>query len=286
MSPVLESLAADALEFLPKLVQALVILVLSIWLAGLAGRALGRTLRASRLDNEIALLVARVTRIGMLSVGLVVALEQVDFDLSGFVAGLGIVGFTIGFALQDVSKNLVAGLLLLLQQPFDIGDAIEVSGYAGVVTGINLRATSIRTFDGVEVLIPNTDVYAKVVRVFGLAHFRRLELTVQAASDDAAAVKRASLTGLAAVSGAIQDRPGPKAMILSIDRTGAKVLLWFWTDLASNAAVDVGDAAVRAVRDALAAEGLEPTSVSLAAPHPDVMGGVKLRPKRPVSPEI
>ena len=74
--------------------------------------------------------------------------QQTGGEITRFVAGLGIAGFTIGFALKDVAENFVAGILLLIQQPFDIGDAVEAGGYSGTVTNIEIRTTTIRTWDG------------------------------------------------------------------------------------------------------------------------------------------
>jgi small-conductance mechanosensitive channel len=96
-------------------------------------------------------------------VGVVVSLQQVNFDVTAFLTGVGILGFTVGFALQDVSKNFVAGLLLLLQQPFVIGETIQVTGYTGEVTAITMRATEIKMEDGQLVMIPNATVFTSPI---------------------------------------------------------------------------------------------------------------------------
>ncbi|MFQ5922796.1 MAG: mechanosensitive ion channel family protein, partial [Anaerolineales bacterium] len=158
-----EILLVQFIEFLPKLITAIVIFIIvlfvSSWLANLTAKAM----RHRKLDAELIVLSRRVVRITVLVLGTVQALAQVDFNVTGFVAGLGIVGFTVGFAMQDVTKNFVAGILLLLQQPFDLGDNIEVAGYSGTVKEITLRTTEMRTWDGRDVLIPNGDVYVKSI---------------------------------------------------------------------------------------------------------------------------
>jgi small-conductance mechanosensitive channel len=116
----LESLLTRFIEFLPSLITAIVIFVVTLflasWLANLAAKAMKRR----NVDDELILLSHRIVRITVLVLGTIQALAQVHFNVTGFVAGLGIVGFTVGFALQDVTKNFVAGILLLLQQPFDL----------------------------------------------------------------------------------------------------------------------------------------------------------------------
>jgi small-conductance mechanosensitive channel len=72
--------------------------------------------------------------------GIITALQRF-FDVTAFLAGLGILGFTIGFALQDIMKNFASGVILLLQQPFHVGDTIGVKGFDGTVLAIDLRAT-------------------------------------------------------------------------------------------------------------------------------------------------
>ena len=131
-----------------------------------------------KLIPELTILIGTITRWTVIVLASVLSLEQVDFDLSAFLTGLGIVGFTIGFAIQDVSKNFVAGLLILLQQPFDLGDTIEVGAYSGVVLEVDLRATEIRTFDGRFVTIPNADVFTSPIVNFSRASRRRVNLEI------------------------------------------------------------------------------------------------------------
>ena len=113
----LQQLLTQFLNFLPELIASLVIFFGSLFLAGLINRGVRRTLLARKADPEISIAVATMSRWSVIILGTTAALSQVGFDLTAFLAGLGIVGFTIGFALQDVSKNFMAGLLLLLQQP-------------------------------------------------------------------------------------------------------------------------------------------------------------------------
>jgi small conductance mechanosensitive channel len=87
-------------------------------------------------------------------------------------------GFTIGFALQDVSANFVAGFLLLIQQPFDIGNFIEVAGYDGKVLAVDLRATELLTSDGRRVMIPNSEVFSNPIINFTRTERRRIALPI------------------------------------------------------------------------------------------------------------
>ncbi len=101
--------------------------------------------------------------------------------MTAFLTGLGILGFTVGFALQDVMKNFAAGVLLLLQKPFRVGESISVAGFDGTVTAIDLRSTEIRTFDGRIVILPNADVLNHAIVNFTRSAHRRIELPVSVA---------------------------------------------------------------------------------------------------------
>ena len=206
LTQTLQELLAQFVLFLPRLVVALVVFVAALVVAGFFGRLVRRALEKRNTDPELTLLLTQLTRWGTVVVGCVVALQQVDFDLTAFLAGLGILGFSVGFAIQDVSKNLVAGLLLLLQQPFDIGDVIEVKGYLGAVVTVDLRATELRMLDGRNVLIPNADVYTNPIVNYGRDTRRRIQLTagVAYASD----LDFVSQTALKAIGGRARCAPG------------------------------------------------------------------------------
>ncbi len=174
----LAELLIAGVDFIPKLVVAIVVFLVSLVLARLGGRAVGRVAFARGVDEEIRKLLRRLTTVAVIVVGTVVALDQVDFDVTGFIAGIGLIGFTLGFAFQDIAKNFMAGILILLQQPFDIGDAIQVSGYEGTVTDVDIRATTIKAWDGQQVIVPNAEVYTSSIINYSKYPARRIVLAL------------------------------------------------------------------------------------------------------------
>ncbi len=174
----LAELLIAGVDFIPKLVVAIVVFLVSLVLARLGGRAVGRVAFARGVDEEIRKLLRRLTTVAVIVVGTVVALDQVDFDVTGFIAGIGLIGFTLGFAFQDIAKNFMAGILILLQQPFDIGDAIQVSGYEGTVTDVDIRATTIKAWDGQQVIVPNAEVYTSSIINYSKYAARRIVLAL------------------------------------------------------------------------------------------------------------
>jgi small conductance mechanosensitive channel len=257
ISITLQQLLANFLAFLPRMVIALLIFVCSLYAAGLLSKIVRRTMEKRKTDNEIMLLIVKITRWSVLILGTVAALQQVGFNLTAFLAGLGILGFTIGFALQDVSKNFVAGLLLLLEQPFDIGDTIEVSDYIGTVATVELRATEIYTFDGQNVLIPNADVFTNPIKNYSRYSKRRFDLSLGVAYDADLELARATiLEVLATLPGLLSD-PAPWVVYHKFGESSIDLTAYYWVDLSIgdyNAAIDTP---ITGITAAFAEKGIE-----------------------------
>jgi small conductance mechanosensitive channel len=257
ISTVLEELLVKFLEILPKAIVAMVILVISLYLAGLISKVVRKALEKRNMDHEVKLVLTNITRWSVIGLGIFVALQQMGFDLSAFLVSLGVVGFTIGFALQDISKNFVAGILLLLQQPFDIGNAIDVNGFSGTVLNVDLRATEIRTFDGKIVLIPNADVYSSPIINFSREDNRRLELTLGVASDaDLELARETALDMVSTLEGVLTD-PAPQVVYNNFGPSSIDFTLYFWIDTKKQGILDARDQAVVKINTAFIEKGIE-----------------------------
>ena len=247
----LEVLLSQFLELIPNLIAAVVIFIIALFVSSWLANLTAKSMRRRGLDNELILLAQRAVRITVLVFGTIQALAQVNFDVTSFVAGLGIVGFTIGFALQDVTKNFVAGILLLLQQPFDIGDSIEVAGYSGLVTDITLRTTEIRTWDGLDVYIPNGDVYVKSITNFSRDPRRRLQLSVSVGKDwDLEQLTSTVLSSLDGGDGVLED-PKTEAVWTVSTEGKAELSAFYWVDTSRVALRRAQNNGLAAVRSAL-----------------------------------
>ncbi len=145
-------------EWLPNAAAALTIFIL-FYIAGQLARKLilhgsGRL----QLNQHVALLLARGSRITLILLGVITALGTVGVDVSAMVASLGLTGFALGFALKDTISNLLSGVLILLYQPFNIGHKIKVAGHEGKVKSIDLRYTELESA-GERILIPNSKLF-------------------------------------------------------------------------------------------------------------------------------
>ena len=159
------NLAAQIGSALPRILSGVAIILLFLVLAWLFRRIL-RSM-AGRFDLERRPLVslgAEAVWFTGIALGLIVGFGTMGVDVTALVAGLGLTGFALGFALRDAVSNLLAGVLIILYQPFRSGDRIEVAGSAGRVVGINLRYTVLDAGDR-RILVPNSSLFSNSVIV-------------------------------------------------------------------------------------------------------------------------
>jgi small-conductance mechanosensitive channel len=261
MSPILEylqTLAAQVAEFLPRLLLGLVIFALAYIISRWTARLVRRSLTRRGHDPELIVLLVLLARWGILIAGIIIAAEvTTEGTLGSLVAGLGIAGFTIGFALQDVAKNFVAGILLLLQQPFELGDSIEVAGYGGEVRAISLRTTELRTWDGRFVLIPNADIFTSPIVNLTRANPRRIELGVGVAADsDLDKVTRITLAAITNLAGVLEE-PSPSVVFNAFGESTIDFKLFYWVDMDAAGFNEATDAGIKKLKAAFESEGIE-----------------------------
>jgi small conductance mechanosensitive channel len=142
----------------------LLVFVLVSWAVKAAVRRIARARRADQRD--VINLIGTALRWTILAVGLVTALGTLGVDVSGLIAGLGLTGFALGFALRDIISSILAGILIMLNRPFAAGDYIRlptVAGIEGTVAAIELRYTVVSDADGQRHLVPNAKVLSEVV---------------------------------------------------------------------------------------------------------------------------
>ncbi|MBC8496387.1 MAG: mechanosensitive ion channel [Chloroflexi bacterium] len=257
ISVTLQEMLAGFLASLPHLVVSLLIFIVTLYLAGLLARVVRKAMELRNSDHEITILISQITRWTILILGVVIALEQIGFDLTAFLAGVGILGFTVGFALQDVSKNFVSGLLLLLEQPFDIGDDIEIGGYIGTVANVDIRATELYTYDGQNVLIPNGDVFTQPIKNYSRYDKRRAEIKLGVAyGSDLEFVKQTTLEVVSALEGVLAD-PAPYVLYKNFGESSVDFRSYFWVDVAKADYSGVLDAAIIRINNAFVEKGIE-----------------------------
>jgi small conductance mechanosensitive channel len=159
--------------------MALFVFIVAIfWVLGdLARRVVARLADKSENVSELSrrILVGTASRTVFIF-GVLVALTEVGVNVTALLAGLGIVGFIVGFALQDTIGNFASGTMILMYRPFDVGDVIEVGSVYGKVHDMSLVSTTIRTFDNQSLIVPNSKIWNDVIRNVTDQKIRRMDL--------------------------------------------------------------------------------------------------------------
>lgn len=244
------------IDGLPGIVAGVLLLLLSWWVSGLIKRAVQKVLARTSTEGHVDLLVARTARATTFVIGVIIALGVMGVQVTALVASLGLAGVTIGFALKDVLANSMAGVLLLLQRPFAIGDSITVSGFEGVVVDIRVRDTMLHTGDGRVVFIPNSSVFNSPIVNTSANPVRRFEITLAVpAGIDLRSGEQVVAKAIDATPGVVQE-PKAEAQTSAAGTTWARITGHGWVDCATCSLGSTQGAALVAAREALAAAGM------------------------------
>lgn len=201
------------------------------WVIGrLAQRGIRRALSSDRIKGSHLLERTLVSLAGklVLLLGLVVALSFVGIHLGPVLAGLGIAGFVMGFALQDSLANFAAGAMILLYAPYDVGDAVEVAGATGKVAGMSLVSTTILTFDNQRVIVPNGKIWGDVIKNITAEAIRRVDMVFGIGyADDIPAAER-FLNEILAEHPGVLDEPAPIVKLSNLGDSSVDFIVRPW----------------------------------------------------------
>ncbi|CAN5127779.1 hypothetical protein BH20BAC1_BH20BAC1_00780 [soil metagenome] len=170
----------DLIRLLPNILLAAVVFVIGLFVAKLikklANKLIGKVSHNQTLNN-LFISVIYVFFIGVV-LFTVLSILQLDKAVTSILAGAGILGLALAFAFQDIAANFISGIFISFRRPLRIGDIVKISDYMGKVEEINLRDTTIKTFQGQMVIIPNKEVFQNPIENYSLLRKRRMDLEV------------------------------------------------------------------------------------------------------------
>lgn len=164
----------------------IVVLLVFRMLSRMTRRLVAAACQRSRLRMSTLLesMLVTVSAAAVMAVGIMIALSMVGISLGPMLAGLGVAGFIVGFALQDTLGNFAAGGMILLYRPYDVDDVIEVAGVSGKVKKMSLVSTMITTFDNQTLVVPNSKIWGDVIKNVTAQRTRRVDLQFGIGYDD------------------------------------------------------------------------------------------------------
>ncbi|WP_406827889.1 mechanosensitive ion channel family protein [Microbulbifer sp. ARAS458-1] len=253
-----DSWVDGAIKLLPNFAVALVVLIIFYAIGALVRLLIRRHLKRrdrSNLGDVLGGLVKwGITLIGLLLAATIVMPSLKPGDL---IAGLGVGSVAIGFAFKDILQNWLAGLLILIRQPFEVGDQIQVSDFEGTVKRIETRATVINTYDGQRVLIPNSDIYTNAILVKTARSLRRSDYEIGIGySDSITEACEVIEKALGNVEG-IATKPAPEALPWDLAASWVTIRARWWTNSRQTDVTHVRARVVEAVKEALDEAGID-----------------------------
>ena len=181
ISSVKSTLLDLAIRFGPKLLVAILIIVVGVMASRWVSRWLLRMLGRLELEAPVRLLLARVGWAACFVLFVIMALQNLGVELLPLIAGLGVAGAGIALATQGVLSNMVAGLSIIFAKPFRVGEYIEIAGVEGTVETITLFSTTLLHVDRSRVVVPNRKIVGEILHNYG--RIRQLEVVVGVAYD-------------------------------------------------------------------------------------------------------
>lgn len=163
------------LEYGPRVIGALVVLFMGTIIAKWAVAFVIRALTKTKVDVTLRPVIASIARYVILGFTALIVLQQFGVETASLLALLGTIGLAVGLALQGTLSNVAAGLMLLFLRPFEVGDVVEAGGSTGTVLGVDLFHTNLRNNDGVDIVVPNSNILSGTIR--NMSHFPERVLT-------------------------------------------------------------------------------------------------------------
>ncbi len=211
------------------------VFLFSSWLAFWIARAVRRLLRdelpgRARLPRGVGNSIASLSYYGVLLIGFLIALSAAGFKVSQLALVFGALGVGIGFGLQNVVNNFVSGLVLMFERPIQPGDVVDAAGVSGTVREIGLRATTIRTFDGADSVVPNGVLLnGNLTNWTMFDRSRRIEITVGVAYGSHPAQVASVLGAAASATAGVASEPAPLVLLTGYGDSALTFVVKAWT---------------------------------------------------------
>ncbi|MGE6795145.1 mechanosensitive ion channel family protein [Psychrobacter okhotskensis] len=200
-----------------------------------SGQIIHKVLQHYGLNASIEQLLKNILSVLLLVLGLASVMAQFGFDIVSLVAGLGIAGLAVGFAAQSTLANFIAGITILLEQSFQVGDWVNINDNEGRVVVIALRTTHVLTRDNITVIIPNSNVASSEVTNLTSKNFIRFDVRVRIAFEDDIDNARKEILQVLADNDMVLNRPETSATVDEIGEYGVFFIVRFWVKPAAVA---------------------------------------------------
>ena len=274
----LDSWAILTVKMLPNIVVALIVLVIIIKMSRLIAKLMARAVMRFSGYRHIARLTATMTRLAVITVGVILALDVLNLDraVASMLAGVGILGIAFGFASQDIVANFMSGILLHFIHPFRIDDFIKSGEFLGHVEAVDMRSTKIRNQQGQRITIPNKNILGNPIINYTVSGERRVDLPWSLTQvEDLPRAEELAIKAVEALEWRIPDHP----VELFYEKVGEYTIdfeIRFWTDPEQKVYLKARSEAIKAIKTTFEEHGI-PMPSPVRVLDFGIVGGTSLR---------
>lgn len=256
---VLLGYANEFIEVLPAIGIAIVVLLIFVGLSSLTKRMVAKFSGRFTDDKSLQSLFGTICKVTVIVIGAFAAAAIIFPGLSAghLVSVLGLSSVAIGFAFKDVFENFLAGILILSGRPFLIGDQIETNGYEGTVEHISIRSTSLKTYDGQRVIIPNSKIFTNPMTVRTAFPQRRTTFVTGIGYDEDIEAARQVIRDAVESCETVLAEPEPQVFLMEHGDSSVNFHIRYWTKSVISGVKNAQDEVATAVKYALDDAGIE-----------------------------
>ena len=235
-SKIFNNFFSDISLKLPNIITGVLVIIIFIILGKLFYTFIGKRIQRKWKDTIISNFVSEATKWSFYVFGLIIALNIVGFGgiASSLIAGAGISAIIFGFAFKDIGENFLAGIILALKRPFEIGDIIEVEGYKGTVKDLDLRVTHLRNVEGKDIYIPNSSIIKNTLINYTKDGNLRVSFMIGIAPESNIPETRSLIIDYLKQNKQILKSPIPNIIVQELGEFTTDLQVLFWVNILAN----------------------------------------------------
>ncbi len=228
--PWMDKLQDIGVEYGVKIVGALVVLIVGMWLAKMVKKGIVKLMQKRKVDPTLVSFATSLLYVALQVFVVIAALAKLDINTTSFIAILGAAGLAIGLALQGSLSNFAAGVLMIIFKPIKVGDFVEAGGVMGGVREISIFTTILNTPDNKKVIVPNAKVMGDNITNFNANGIRRVDLVAGISYGDDIDKAKSVLEGILTADERILNDPEPTVAVVEMADSSVNFVVRPWVD--------------------------------------------------------
>jgi small conductance mechanosensitive channel len=219
-----------AIEFAPSLIGAILTYIIGMWVAKFLRGFLVKVMGKSKMDEALVRFLSNIAYYILVIMVVLAALGKLGVETTSFIAIIGAAGLAIGFALQGSLGNMAAGVMILLNRPFKLGDFVEVGGATGTIEDIGIFATIMKSPDNKKIIVPNAQVTGDAIVNYSANGTRRVDMVFGIGYGDDIDKARDIINGIIAADSRILKDPAPTVALSELGDSSVNFVCRPWVN--------------------------------------------------------